>query len=195
MEDLRLHSPSAERNCGPITDALRSVLPRQGVLLEVACGTGQHAAAVAGAFPDLAIQPSDPDPAARASTDAWCAGRPNVRPAVALDAAGAWPGMTADAVLCINMVHIAPWAATLGLMAGAAQVLRPGGVLVLYGAFWRDGRAEAGNVAFDAGLRAQDPAWGVRRLADVAAAAAGFGPPAVVEMPAENLLLAFRRQG
>lgn len=195
MEELRLYSPSVERNCGPIVDALRSVLPRQGVLLEVASGSGQHAAAVARAFPGLVLQPSDPDPAARASVDAWCAGLLNVRPAMMLDAARVWPGMAVDAVLCINMVHIAPWAATLGLMAGAARVLRPGGVLVLYGAFWRDGvAAEAGNVAFDADLRARDPAWGIRRLKDVAVAATAFGAAEVTVMPANNLLVAFRKQ-
>lgn len=194
MEDARLYSPSVERNRGPILDALRRVLPSQGVLLEVASGSGEHARAVAGAFPGLTVQPSDPDPAARASVDAWCGALPNVRPALALDAAGPWPDMRADAVLCINMVHISPWAATLGLMAGAAQVLQPGGVLVLYGAFWRGGVPPGeGNIAFDADLRARDPAWGVRRLEDVAAAAEGFGPPGITEMPADNLLVAFRR--
>lgn len=192
--DARLYSPSVERNRGPIVDALRHVLPLQGVLLEVASGSGEHALAVARAFPALQVQPSEPESAARASVDAWCAGLPNVRPALALDAAGAWPDMQADAVLCINMVHISPWAATLGLLAGAARVLRPGGVLVLYGAFWRDGIPPGeGNIAFDADLRARDPAWGVRRLEDVAAAAAGFGQPEVAPMPADNLLVSFKR--
>lgn len=197
MEDPRLYSPSVERNRAPILAALQGVLPPEGVLLEVASGSGQHAAAVAEAFPALVVQPSDPDPAARASTDAWCAALPNVRPALALDAAGPWDelaDMRADAVLCINMVHISPWAATLGLLAGAARVLRPGGVLVLYGAFWQDGVAPGeGNLLFDADLRARDPAWGVRRLEDVAAAARGFRPPRVAAMPASNLLVAFHR--
>lgn len=194
MDDARLYSPSVERNRGPIVDALRRVLPVRGVLLEVASGTGQHAAAVAEAFPDLVVQPSDPDPAARASVDAWCAGLPNTRPALALDAADPWPDLRVDAVLCINMVHIAPWPATLGLLAGAARALPPGGPLVLYGAFLRDGVETAvGNRLFDADLRARDPAWGVRWLGDVTAAAAGFVGPEVVAMPADNLLVVFRR--
>lgn len=195
MEDPRLYSPSVERNRAPILAALRGVLPAQGVLLEVASGSGQHAAAVAEAFPALQVQPSDPDGAARASTDAWCRALPNVRPALALDAAGRWPDMRADAVLCINMVHISPWPATLGLLAGAARVLRPGGVLALYGAYWRDGVPPGeGNLLFDADLRARNPAWGIRRLEDVAAAADGFGPPEVTPMPADNLLVVFRRR-
>lgn len=194
MEDARLCSPSVERNRGPILDALRRVLPQRGTLLEAASGSGEHALALARAFPGLTVQPSDPDPAARTSVDAWCAGLPNVRPALALDAAGEWPDMQADAVLCINMVHISPWPATLGLLAGAARVLRPGGVLVLYGAYWQDGVARGpGNIAFDADLRERNPAWGIRRLEDMAAAARGFAAPEVTPMPADNLLLVLRR--
>ena len=194
---MKLESPSVARNRDALAAALADWLPARGTVLEVAAGSGEHALHFARAFPHLAFQPSDADTEARASIAAYAgdAALSNLRPPLALDVLEDAPFPAVEAVLCINMVHIAPWAATLGSMAGAAQVLRPGGVLVLYGAFWRDGRAEAGNVAFDAGLRAQDPAWGVRRLADVAAAATGFGPPAVVEMPAENLLLAFRRQG
>ena len=196
--DARQHSPSAARNRGPILDALRPRLPAAGLVLEVASGTGEHAAHLAAALPGLAFQPTDPQPEALASIGAWCAGLTNVRPALALDAAAArWPVAAADAVLCVNMVHIAPWAAVEGLVAGAARVLPPGGLLALYGPYMRGGRHTGpGNAAFDADLRARNPAWGVRALEDVAAlaAAAGFGAPEAVQMPADNLLLAFRHR-
>ncbi len=194
--DARRSSPSAARNRGPILDALRGRLPASGLVLEVASGTGEHCAHLAAALPGLAFQPTDPDPDALASIDAWCGGLPNVRRALALDATAAeWPA-AADAVLCINMIHIAPWAAAAGLVAGAGRVLPAGGALALYGPFMRGGRHTGpGNAAFDADLRARNPAWGVRGLEDVAAlaAGAGFGPPEVVGMPADNLVVAFRR--
>lgn len=197
--DARRSSHSVERNRGPILAALRPLLPPTGLVLEIASGSGEHAAHLAAALPGLEFQPSDPDPEAQASIDAWCGGLPNVRPALGLDAATPdWPAVRADAVLCVNMIHIAPWAAARGLVAGAGRALRPGGLLVLYGPFLRDGVPTApGNAAFDADLRARDPAWGLRRLEDVAAlaAAAGFGPPAVTAMPANNLLVAFRAGG
>ena len=195
MDDPRLFSPSVERNGPPILAQLRRLLPPGATVLEVASGSGEHARQLALARPDLVIQPSDPTPEARASIDAWCRGLPHVQEAVALDAA-AWPaGLVADAVLCINMIHIAPWAAGLGLLAGAAHVLRPGGMLVLYGPFLRAGVPTApGNLDFDADLKLRDPAWGLRRLEDVAAAAQGFDPPDVVEMPANNLLVTFVRR-
>jgi SAM-dependent methyltransferase len=128
--DTRRHSPSAARNRGPILDALRPRLPAAGLLLEVASGTGEHCAHLAAALPELTFQPTDPDADALASINTWCGGLPNVRPALALDAAAAeWPVAAADAVLCINMIHIAPWAAAVGLMAGAARLLPPGGML------------------------------------------------------------------
>ncbi len=195
--DARRFSPSAARNRDPILQALGPRLPATGLVLEVASGTGEHCAHLAAALPGLRFQPTDPDPDALASMDAWCGGLSNVRPALALDAAAAdWPVVEADAVLCINMIHIAPWAATVGLVAGAARVLVPGGMLALYGPYMRDGRHTGpGNVAFDADLRARNPAWGVRALEDVAAlaAAVGFGVPEVVKMPADNLVLVFRR--
>jgi SAM-dependent methyltransferase len=153
----------------------------------------------AAALPDLVFQPSDPDAASCASIDAWAAsaGLANLRPAIALDAtAQHWPIPAADAVLCINMIHIAPWAAAIGLLQGAARILAPGGVLYLYGPYKRDGRHTApSNDAFDRGLRARDPAWGVRDLEAVAALAAanGFAAPAIEPMPANNLSLIFRR--
>ncbi len=195
--DARRFSPSAARNRDPILQALRPRLPAAGLVLEVAGGTGEHCAHLAAALPDLRFQPTDPDPDALASMDAWCGGLPNVRPALALDAAAAdWPVAAADAVLCINMIHIAPWEAAVGLVAGAARVLPVGGVLALYGPYMRGGRHTGpGNVAFDADLRARNSAWGIRGLEEVAAlaAAAGFGVPEVMEMPADNLVLVFRR--
>lgn len=197
--DARRSSHSVERNREPILAALRPLLPPTGLVLEIASGSGEHAAHLAAALPDLEFQPSDPDPEAQASIDAWCGGLPNVRSALGLDAAApGWPAVRADAVLCVNMIHIAPWAAARGLVAGAGRTLRPGGLLVLYGPFLRDGVPTApGNAAFDADLRTRDAAWGLRRLEDVEAlaAAAGFGSPAVTAMPANNLLVAFEAGG
>jgi hypothetical protein len=169
--------------------------------LEVASGTGEHAAHFAAALPGLVFLPSDPDPDARVSIDAWAeaARLPNLRPALALDmTAPDWEAAVgkADAVLCINMVHIAPWAAAVGVIRGAARLLPRGGALCLYGAFKREGRHTApSNAAFDAELRAADPAWGVRDLEAVAAEAVarGFAAPIVEEMPANNLFVVFRR--
>ena len=196
-DGTRLSAPSAARNRDPILHALRPHLPASGTVLEVASGTGEHVAYFAAALPALLWQPSDPASERRASIGSWTAGLPNVLPPLALDAASAaWPVRQADAVLCINMIHIAPWAAAQGLVAGAARVLAPGGLLVLYGPFRRAGlNMEPGNAAFDADLRGRDPQWGLRVVEDVAAlaAAAGFGPPAVEPMPANNLLLRFTR--
>ncbi len=197
--DARRFSPSAARNRGPILDVLRPRLPSTGLLLEVASGTGEHCAHLAAALPGLTFQPTDPDPDALASIDAWCGGLPNVRPALALDATAAeWLVTAADAVLCINMIHIAPWEAAVGLVAGAARVLRPGGMLALYGPFMCGGRHTGpGNVAFDADLRGRNPAWGIRGLEDVAALAAEarFGKPEVLQMPADNLMVLFGQLG
>jgi len=199
MIDARRHAPATARNRDPILAVLRQHLPETGTLLEVSAGTGEHAAYFAAAFPGLVWQPTDPDPGARASIAAWArAVKLNtLRPPLDLDAAAeAWPVARADAVLCINMIHIAPWAAGLGLLRGAARILPPGGPLILYGPYKQGGAHTApSNEAFDAGLRAQDPSWGVRELEVVAAEAGslGFEAPAVVEMPANNLMLIFRR--
>jgi SAM-dependent methyltransferase len=199
MIDARRHAPATARNRDPILDVLRRHLPETGLLLEVSAGTGEHAVHFAAAFPGLTWQPTDPDPGARASIAAWAreAKLNNLRPPLALDAASdTWPLARADAVLCINMIHIAPWAAGLGLLRGAARVLPPGGPLLLYGPYRQGGAHTApSNEAFDAGLRAQDPDWGVRDLETVAAeaAAVGFGAPEVEAMPANNLMLIFRR--
>ena len=195
MTDPRRHAPATLRNREPLLATLRRHLPATGLVLEVASGTGEHAAFLAAALPHLAFQPSERDPGALPSIDAWCAGLPNIRPALLLDATEpGWPA--AAAVLCANMIHIAPWAATLGLMRGAAACLPPGGPLILYGPFRRDGAHTApGNAAFDADLRDRDPAWGLRDLEAVAAAAAaeGFAPPIVEPMPANNLTLVLHR--
>ena len=198
-DGARLEAPSAARNRDPILHALRPHLPAAGLVLEIASGTGEHAAHFAVALPGLAWQPTDPDPAHRASIDAWCAALPNVRAALALDVmTPAWPVARADAVVCINMIHIAPLAATPALLAGAARVLPPGGLLALYGPFRREAHAMApGNAGFDADLRARNPEWGLRVLEQVAglATAAGFGPPEVLTMPADNRTVLFRLGG
>lgn len=196
MSDLRREAPAVARNRDPILAVLRRVLPARGLVLEVASGTGEHCAHFAAALPALTFQPTEPEAEGRASVDAWCDGLPNVRPALAVDAAsGDWPVARADAVLCINMAHIAPWAATLGLLRGAARVLGAGAPLVLYGPWIRAGVETApSNLDFDASLRARNPDWGLRRLDDlVAAAGKDFGVPEVIEMPANNVTLVLRR--
>jgi hypothetical protein len=196
-QDPRREAPAVARNRDPILAVLKRVLPPSGLVLEVASGSGEHCAFFAAALPGLDFQPSDPEAEARASTDAWCAGLPNVRPALALDAATqSWPIQAADAVLCINMVHISPWEATLGLLRGAARLLPDGAPLVLYGPYRRAGQPTAdSNEAFDESLKARDPRWGLRILEEVAteAARAGFGAADITEMPANNLTVVFRR--
>jgi SAM-dependent methyltransferase len=197
--DARLFAPAAARNRQPILDVLMAHLPSRGLVLEIASGTGEHVVHFAQACPALTFQPSDPDPSHRGSIDAWTAalGLANVRSAIGLDTtAEAWPVEAVDALVCINMIHIAPWVAAEGLVRGAGRVLPPGGLLYLYGPYKRGGQHTApSNVAFDAGLRVQNPAWGVRDLEAVAALAAarGFGEPHIVEMPANNLSLVFTK--
>lgn len=195
--DPRLSSPATARNRDPILDVLRRVLPARGLVLEIASGAGEHVLHFAHALPHLTFQPSDPSAEARASIAAWTAGVPNIRPPLALDAAAApWPIDAADAVIAINMVHISPWTATEGLIRGAGRLLPAGGVLYLYGPYRQDGVETApSNLAFDASLKARNPAWGLRNVADVAALAAaqGLRGPAVTPMPANNLSLVFQR--
>lgn len=195
MTDARRHARATGVNREPILAVLRRVLPESGLVLEVASGTGEHAPFFAAALPGLTFQPTDADPTQLASIAAWREGASNVLPPLALDAAApTWPVDRADAVLCVNMIHIAPWAAALGLFAGAARVLPPGGPLVLYGPFKRGGRhLSERNAAFDDSLRAQDPAWGVRDVDDVVAAAAGLALDETVDMPSNNLMLILRR--
>jgi len=198
--DSRRRAPAAARNRDPILAVLREALPAAGLVLEVASGTGEHAVHFARALPGLEWQPSDPDADARASIAAWARAErlANLLPPLDLDAAGEdWPVARADALVCINMIHISPWAATEGLMRGAGRLLPPGAPLVLYGPYRRAGRPlEPGNAAFDADLRTRDPRWGLRELDTVSACAAaqGLAPERVVEMPANNLSVIFRRQ-
>jgi hypothetical protein len=195
-DDPRRFAPAVARNRDVILEVLRRVLPARGLVMEVASGTGEHCAHFAAALPDLTFQPTEPEAEGRASCDAWCGGLPNVRRALPLDVTAAdWPVQRADAVLCINMAHIAPWAATVGLLRGAARVLEAGAPLVLYGPWIRASVATApSNLEFDASLRARNPAWGLRRLEDlVTAAAVDFAAPEVIEMPANNITLVLRR--
>lgn len=198
--DARLHAPATERNREPIAQVLERELPAAGLVLEIASGTGEHAAYFAARFPNLEWLPSDPDRDALASIAAWSAqaGCPNLRQPLQLDAAApVWPVERADALLCVNMVHISPWEATLGLLAGAARLLPPGAPLILYGPYFRSGVESApSNLAFDAQLRTRNPQWGIRTLeaVDAAAVEAGLARTSLVEMPANNLMLAYRRQ-
>ena len=197
---VRRYAPAAERNRVPILEVLRRHVPERARVLEVASGTGQHAAFLAAALPGTRWLPSEADPSAFASIAAWAAfeGAPNVDEAVLLDAAAErWPVDALDVVYCANLIHIAPWSCGIGLLRGAGRHLAPGGRLVLYGPFKVDGRhTSASNVAFDRGLRAQDPRWGVRDLRDVEARAAESGLHLVekVDMPANNLVVVFRRR-
>lgn len=197
--DARLHSPAADRNRVPIGDALLTRLPAQGHALELASGTGQHAAHLAALLPHWRWQPSDADPALRASIDAWCHGLPNVAPALALDVtAWPWAGVTGPVQLVFNanLLHIAPWPVCPALMHGAGQLLAPDGLLVLYGPYLEaDVPTAPSNRAFDADLRARNPAWGLRRLDDVLAEAArvGLRLHERLVMPANNLLLVLGR--
>jgi len=202
MSDLP-HSPAADRNKDAILAVLRRLLAGRGTALEIASGTGQHVAAFAAALTDWVWQPTEADPAMLAVIAARTrqAGLDHVRPPLLLDVtAPEWPGHDApftgrfDAIYCANMLHIAPWEACGGLMRGAARHLAPAGVLITYGPYFEDDVATApSNLAFDESLRARNPAWGIRRLQDVAAEArrAGLVLRERHPMPANNLLLVF----
>ena len=193
------HAPATLRNRDAIAAVLADWLPPAGSVLEVASGSCEHVIHFAAAFPHLHWQPSDPDPAGLVSIAAWRAeaGLSNVAPPLALDAsASGWPVDRADAILCINMVHISPWEATLGLLAGAARLLAPGVPLILYGPYIEaDVPTAASNLDFDANLRTRDPAWGLRDIDAVKAAARDAGLAFIERraMPANNLMLLFRR--
>ncbi|WP_300296871.1 DUF938 domain-containing protein [Ferrovibrio sp.] len=199
--DPRRHAPATLRNREAILAVLRAELPKQGLLLEIASGSGEHAAFMAPLLAPLLWQPSDFDADALPSIDAHAAdsGATNIRPALRIDVtADDWPVRQADALLCCNMIHIAPWAAAEGLVAGAARILAgETAPLMLYGPFRRNGVHTApSNVAFDDSLQARDPRWGVRCLdSEVAPLATrhGFTRMSVVEMPANNLMVMFRR--
>jgi hypothetical protein len=200
ITDPRVYRPHVARNRDPILDVLRRVLPPRGLALEIASGSGEHAMYFAKAMPSLTWQPTDPDAEAlasiaahRAATDA-----PNLLPPLKLDVTSqTWPVAPADAIVCCNMIHIAPWTACAGLIAGAARVLPAGGMLYLYGPSKIGGQHTApSNAAFDADLRARNPAWGIRDLDEVTALAGSCGltRTETVEMPANNLSVIFRRQ-
>lgn len=197
--DGKWFTDTAERNKGPILDVLARVLPRQGVVLEIASGTGQHVLHFAKALPGLAWQPSDPDPELRESIALRVKEQQlaNVNRPIDLDVSKLpWALQTADAVVCINMIHVAPWSATLALLEGAKALLPTQHVLFLYGPYRRFGQhTSKSNERFDSDLRAHDPEWGLRDLEAVseAAASSGFVLGEVVEMPANNFSLVFKR--
>lgn len=198
-ESVRRYAPSAARNRDAILGTLTPYLPESGKVLEIASGSGEHTMHFAAAHPGLTFQPSDPDPDACASIDAWTRhlGLTNIAPAIELDIAhGVSSSIRADVVICINMIHIAPWPAAVGLMRNAATILPAGGILYLYGPYRRNGEHTApSNAAFDADLRSRNLAWGVRDLEAVAALARdhGFSDPSIEAMPANNFSLIFRR--
>jgi hypothetical protein len=196
------HSPSASRNTEAILAALRLRLPAAGLVVEIASGTGQHCAAFAREFAGLTFQPSDPDPAARASIDAWRgeASTGNIRPALDVNVASQdwWTAVQSPvaAILAINLLHISPWAATTGLFAGAGQLLAPEGMVITYGAYKRDGSHTASsNADFDASLKHRNTDWGVRDIDDIADVArpCGLQLAEIVDMPSNNMLLVWRR--
>ena len=200
MNDARQFGSAAARNRDPILAVLRRVLPPRGLVLEIACGTGEHATHAARALPALAWQPTDRDATNFASVVAHAVADsvPNMLPPLPLDATWpVWPVAHADAIVCINMIHISPWRTSEGLVAGAGRVLPAGGILYLYGPYRIDGRHTTdSNAAFDASLRARDPAWGVRDLGEVTALATrhGLTLAETVAMPSNNLSVVFRRK-
>lgn len=204
--DARLSSPAFSRNIGPILDALRGLLgDASGQALEIGSGPGEHAVALARAFPDIAWTPSDPDPAACASIEAWRQSEapPNLASPRRIDAATDWAARAADIaplalMLAVNVAHIAPWGAIEGLVCGAERLLGAHGVLALYGPFFEaDAPTAPSNLAFDKSLRRRDPAWGVRHLADIdrLALSQGLEGPMITRLPANNLLVAWRAPG
>lgn len=196
---MKQWSPAAERNRGPIAEVLAEELPEAGLVLEIASGTGQHATFFAERLPSLRWQPTDADETALSSIEAYRrdSGRGHLLPPIALDVREpAWPIDSADAIVCINMIHISAWAATVGLFRGAAGRLAKHGPLILYGPFRFDNEFTApSNAAFDRSLRARNPGWGVRDLSDLDAEAIknGFVRRRLVEMPANNHVVVYRR--
>ncbi len=200
MSDPRRHAPATLRNRDAILAVLRRVLPAEGVLLEIASGTGEHAAYMTSHLPgELRWQPSDGDADSLASIDAHAAGNPRILPAMQINVtAPEWPIEKAEALFCANMIHIAPWQASQGLFAGAGRVLRAGAPLILYGPFRRNGAHTApSNEAFDASLKSRDPSWGIRCLDTEVVPLAerhGLMIEEIVAMPANNLSVIFRRR-
>jgi SAM-dependent methyltransferase len=198
--EAKRYAPATQRNRDVIANVLKRVLPSQGTVLEIASGTGEHLIHFAQTFPHLNWQPSDYDDAGLASIAAWSAeaGLANILPQVRIDAMSAdWPLHSADVILCINMVHISPWEATQGLMAGAGRLLAAGAPLYLYGPYRQRGVALAeGNESFDASLKERNPDWGLRYVEHVKAlgSEAGLNLETIEPMPANNLSLIFRRR-
>jgi SAM-dependent methyltransferase len=196
---MKEHAPSAERNRDEIFTALREALPDEGLVLELASGSGQHAVHFAERLPGVSWQPTDRDTKAIASIRAWAeeAALPNLRDPIELDATQTtWPIESADAIVNINMIHISPWETCEGLLAGARRTLRPGAPLFYYGAFFRRDRETApSNLEFDRSLRGRDPRWGVRQLEDVLALADTHGLQfdRVLDMPNHNYSLILRQ--
>ncbi|MFC3100890.1 DUF938 domain-containing protein [Altererythrobacter lauratis] len=197
---MKQEAPAAARNREPIADVLAGELPASGTVLEIASGTGEHVIHFAARLPHLFWQPSDPDADARASIAAWTAeaGLRNIAPPLALDAASPeWPVQAADAIVCINMVHISPLAASEGLLRQAGRILPQGAPLIFYGPWLEDGVETAeSNLAFDASLKSRNPAWGLRTTAwmDELASGNGFGRTRRVAMPANNIMLVYRKR-
>ena len=195
----RRSAPAALRNREPIAEVLGEWLPKRGLVLEIASGSGEHAVYFADRFPALDWQPTDVHHDALASIAGWrdAAQLPNVREPLALDAASPdWPVDRADAVLSINMVHISPWSSALGLLDGASRLLAPVAPLIMYGPWLKEGMPTVdSNLAFDVDLKRRDPDWGLRRVEDFAEAAAarGIQLEATRSMPANNLMLLLRR--
>ncbi|WP_417622696.1 DUF938 domain-containing protein [Parasphingorhabdus sp.] len=193
------HAPATMRNRDAIADLLRNILPAQGMILEIASGTGEHAVYFGQQFPELIFQPSDPDPECCQSIAAWTKreSMSNVLPPLQLDAqAGRWDVAKPAAILCINMVHISPWESSIGLFAKAASLLDPGAPLYLYGPYLRDGVETApSNLDFERSLKSRDLRWGLRDVGDMDALAArnGFDRESLVEMPANNISLIYRK--
>jgi cyclopropane fatty-acyl-phospholipid synthase-like methyltransferase len=194
----RLSSPSALRNRGPIADVLATILPPEGLVLEIASGSGEHVAFFAERFTHLTFQPTEAAPEALASIDAHCEGLPNVQPAVPLDVLGPWPVKHAHAVVCINMIHASVPETVPALMKGASSILKTGGVMLTYGAYKIGGAHTApSNESFDGWLKTErDPRFGVRDLEAVTAEAnaAGLDLEAQLTMPANNFALVWRRR-
>jgi Protein of unknown function (DUF938) len=195
--DERLYAPATERNREAILSVLKSILPMQGKVLEIASGTGEHITFWAPYFPELTWQPSDPDPMHLASIEGWIAQftAANILPPIQIDVTkDAWSINSVEVILCVNMIHIAPWEACLGLLRGAQSLLSKGGLLYLYGPFKQQGKHTApSNEAFDLSLRAQDPSWGVRELEAVIDSAQkhDLHLQQVIPMPANNFSVVF----
>jgi len=198
-EDLRLQAPAAQRNRDLIADVLTKWLKPTGLILEIASGSGEHCLRFAERFPGAILQPSDPSPRARKSIDAWAqsSGLGNIKPALDLDASLAdWPIQHADAMICINMIHISPWEATLGLFKGAGKYLASGGTLVTYGPYMRGSEhTSEGNRSFDRDLRAENPQWGIRSIETLAETAKNNDLilTDIVDMPSNNFCLIFHK--